>query len=51
MTRSRHLAPPRRIWEAHELAIMRRNYAHFPTAKIGALAGMVRKQLKGPKAE
>jgi len=34
MTQSRHVAPTRRYWREDELAVMRRDYAHFPTQQV-----------------
>lgn len=39
MTKSRHIAPPRRRWTDAEISTLRRNYPHFEAAKIAAQLG------------
>lgn len=45
MTKSRHIAPPRRRWTEHELGILRRDYAHTLTEQIAQLLGRTAKQV------
>lgn len=45
MTKSRHVAPPRRRWTEAELGILRRNYPHFPTEKVAQQLGRTARQL------
>lgn len=45
MTKSRHVAPPRRYWTDHELAVMRATYADTPTKQIAAQLGRSEKMV------
>ena len=45
MTKSRHVAPPRRYWTEHELAVMHATYADTPTKQIAAQLGRSEKMV------